>query len=308
MLKLDRNVVHFLLLCLIWGTTWIGIKAGVESVPPLLFAGTRFMVAGAVLLVASAANGTLHVARRDWPRMAGVSLLLIALCYGPLFWGMLYVDSGTAAVLEMSLTPIALMCFALLLGEEVFDQRRLGAIVLGVVGLFILFGPTAYAGWSGGSGTMRGWGAVGVSVAALTYGWGSVLARPLLRSYPSLVVAGLTTFLGGSGLLSASLAIEPGALQALSGRWGTWAWSGWIFLVLFGSLFGYTIYMRLLRDIGATRAGTYAFVSPVIAVVLGVLFFGEPIHGLDIAGMIVMLSAAGLAMFESKRHESAAGV
>jgi drug/metabolite transporter (DMT)-like permease len=308
MLRFDRNVVQFLLLCLIWGTTWIGIKAGVESVPPLLFAGTRFMVAGAVLLVASAANRTLHVARRDWPRMAGVSLLLIALCYGPLFWGMLYVDSGTAAVLEMSLTPIALMCFALLLGEEVFDQRRLGVIALGVLGLFILFGPTAYAGWSGGSGTMRLWGAVGVSVAALTYGWGSVLARPLLRSYPSLVVAGLTTFLGGCGLLGASLAIEPGALQALSGRWGTSAWSGWIFLVLFGSLLGYTIYMRLLRDIGATRAGTYAFVSPVIAVVLGVLFFGEPIHGLDIAGMIVMLSAAGLAMFEPKRHESAAGV
>ena len=309
----DRNLLRFLLLCVIWGMTWIGVKAGVEVVPPLLFAGSRFMTAGFVLLAAGWLCGHFPpVARRDWPRLAATSLLMISCCYAPLYWGMVYVDSGTAAVLEMSLTPITLMAFALLLGEEAFDCRRVGAILLGICGLLILFGPTAYANWvlppaGGGSGVMRLLGAAAVAVAALAYGWGSIAARPLLRTYPSLLVAGLTTFIGGATLLVLSVAAEPGAVDALSGRWGLAAWSGWLFLVLFGSLVGYTIYMRLLRDIGATRAGAYAFVSPVVAVLLGMAFFGERIHPLDVAGMAVMLGAAALAMFEPARRKSPAG-
>ena len=301
-MTIDRNLLPFLLLCVIWGTTWIGIKAGVEAVPPLFFAGTRFMTAGFVMLAACLLRGRMApVARRDWPRLASTSLLMITFCYAPLFWGMLYVDSGTAAVLEMSLTPIALMGFALWLGEERFDRRRAGAIVLGICGLLILFGPTAYANLAapaaaGASGAMRLLGAGAVAAAALTYGWGSVVARPLLRTYPSLEIAGITTFGGGGALLALSLAFEPGAVPALSGHWGMAAWSGWLFLVLFGSLVGYTVYMRLLRDIGATRAGAYAFVSPVVAVLLGMAFFGEHVRPADVAGMAVMLAAAGLAV------------
>jgi drug/metabolite transporter (DMT)-like permease len=300
----DRNGLLFLLLCAIWGTTWIGIKAGIEVVPPLIFAGTRFMTAGTILLSVAAISGkSLCMARRDLPRLVFVSLFMVALCYGPLFWGMLYIDSGTAAVLELSLTPIVLLCSALLLGEETFDRRRLVAIVLGVSGLVILFGPTVYLGWSaqsGGASAMKLWGAAAVASAALTYGWGSVVARPLLRAYPSTLVTGATTLLGGGALLATSLLFEPNAVQALSGHWGLAAWSGWLFLVLFGSLVGYSIYMRLLRDIGASRAGVYAFVSPVIAVMLGMALYGEELHILDVAGMLVMLIAAGLAMFEPK--------
>lgn len=139
-------------------------------------------------------------------------------------------------------------------------------------------------------------GAAAVSGAALAYGWGAVLARPLLRRYPSGVVAGATTLIGGLVLMVLSLALEPGAIEALSGRWGWAAWSGWLFLVLFGSLIGYSVYMRLLRDIGPTRSGAYAFVSPVIAVALGIAVFGETAGPIDIAAMIVMLVAAWLAM------------
>lgn len=79
---------------------------------------------------------------------------------------------------------------------------------------------------------------------------------------------------------------------------GTSAWTAWFFLVIFGSLVGYTTYMRLLRDIGASRAGSYAFVSPVIAVVLGALFFAEQVTVSDVIGIIVMLTGAYLAMVE----------
>jgi drug/metabolite transporter (DMT)-like permease len=308
----NRNLLLFLALCAIWGTTWIGIKAGVEAVPPLLFAGTRFITAGAILLViAWRGEGPPRIAMADLPRLAATSVLMITLCYAALFWGMVHVDSGTGAVLEMSLTPVALMGFALAMGEETFDPRRLGALLLGIAGLLILFGPSAWQSWSaslGEAAVLRLLGAGAVASAAVTYGWGSVIARPLLRLYPPALIAGSTTLIGGVILLGLSLAFEPGSYAALAGRWGAAAWIGWLFLVLFGSLLGYTIYMRLLRDVGATRAGSYAFVSPVIAVLLGIVSFGEQVRLTDVIGMGIMLAAAALAMFEGRRKVIASAV
>jgi drug/metabolite transporter (DMT)-like permease len=301
----NRNLMLFLLLCAIWGTTWIGIKAGVEATPPLLFAGTRFTAAGAILLVISClSEGAPRISVGDLPRLVATSLLMITTCYGALFWGMVHLDTGTAAVLEMSLTPIALMVFAVVIGDESFDPRRAGALVVGVAGLITLFGPSAWQGWIGSQNPdegMRLLGAVAVASAAITYGWGSVIARPLLAQYPSALIAGGTTLTGGLVLLALSLGLEPGATAGLAGRWGDAAWAGWMFLVLFGSVLGYTIYMRLLRDIGASRAGTYAFVSPVIAVVVGMVALGEPLHLTDVIGMAIMLLAAALSMFEAKK-------
>ncbi len=302
---LRRDTLSFLALCAIWGTTWIGIKAGVDAVPPVLFASTRFMTAGMLLLLsAKARHESIQFDRRDAPRFFGVSLLMISLCYGPLFWGMQFVNSGTAAILEMSLTPIALLCFALLLREETWDGRRLFAIGLGVIGLMILFGPEALSDVSATapiSGTMRLWGAGAVASAAFTYGLGSVLARPLLRSYPPFFVAGITALVGGVILFIYALGFEDGAVRALSGDWGLAAWGGWLFLVIFGSLIGYTIYMHLLRDIGASRSGSYAFVSPIVAVLLGVAVFSETVKAQDVIGMLIMLIGAYLAM--SQRGE-----
>jgi drug/metabolite transporter (DMT)-like permease len=300
---LNKNQLRFLMLCGIWGSTWIGTKAGIQVVPPLLFAGTRFTAAGVLLLLYAWMKGEAAVFKlAGCGRFAAVSILMITLCYGPLFWGMQYIDTGTAAVLEMSLTPIALLCFALLLREERLDIRRILAIVLGVSGLIVLFWPSATVGQVVKPEPFARaslWGGLAVASAAFTYGYGSVLARPLLRTYPALFVAGLTTLVGGVALVAAALAFEPGAVSALSGNWGTTAWASWFFLVIFGSLIGYTTYMRLLRDIGASRAGSYAFVSPVIAVALGALFFSEQVTVFDVIGIIVMLSGAYLAMAET---------
>lgn len=299
----DRNLPSFIILCVIWGTTWPGIKAGIATVPPLFFASTRFIAAGLLLMLLARLRR--EESKLDWEdgfRFLGVSLLMIALCYGPLFWGMQFINSGTAAVLELSLTPIALLCFALLLREEAWDSSRVLAIGLGVIGLAILFGPQALAGREvdgSTSAALRLWAAIAVASAAFSYALGSVLAKPLLRSYPPFFVAGVTTLVGGAGLFAFSLTFEDGAVDALSGNWGAAAWVGWLFLVIFGSLIGYTIYMRLLRDIGASRAGSYAFVSPIVAVMLGVAIFQETVGALDVVGMLVMLSGAYLAMLNA---------
>jgi drug/metabolite transporter (DMT)-like permease len=131
-----------------------------------------------------------------------------------------------------------------------------------------------------------------------------VLARPLFEGYSSDFVAGFTTLFGGAFLILISLVVEPGAAAALTGDWGWRAWAGWLFLVLFGSFIGYTLFMRLLHDIGASRAGAFAFVSPVIAVLLGIFTYGEEVSLIDIIGMAIMLSAAFLALRERKQGTS----
>lgn len=100
------------------------------------------------------------------------------------------------------------------------------------------------------------------------------------------------------------MAFEPGSSAALAGNWGWPAWAGWAFLVLFGSVVGYTLFMRLLRDIGASRAGAFAFVSPVIAVLLGIVVYGEEVGFIEMIDMTVMLYAAFLALREPKGSKS----
>jgi drug/metabolite transporter (DMT)-like permease len=285
-----------MVLCFVWGTTWIGIKAGIDTVPPIFFAGTRFTVAGLLLMVLIKEKGTTSgFLRQDWSRLIAVSLLMISLCYGPLFWGMQFIDSGLAAVLELTLTPLALLGFALLFKQESFNWMRACSIFLGVCGIFVLFAPEILAVNKTQYETLplqKLLGASAVASAAVIYAFGSVLARPLFVQYSTTAISAFTTFVGGVTLIAISIVFETHTAQTLSGQWGLKAWLGWLFLVIFGSLIGYQIYMRLLKEIGASAAGSYAFVSPAIAVVLGALTFGEQITIQKIIGMSIMLLAA----------------
>jgi drug/metabolite transporter (DMT)-like permease len=109
-------------------------------------------------------------------------------------------------------------------------------------------------------------------------------------------VAAWTMLLGGAATTAGALLWEPGAAAALDGRWGAAAWAAWSFLLLGGSLVAYTIYLHLVRDWGAARAGAYAFVSPVVALALGVAVFGERVGAWECSGSAVMLAAAWLAL------------
>jgi len=294
-------------MCLIWGSTWIAMKAGVEAVPPVLFAGTRFVAAGTLLLSYAALRGErLRIGSEDWVRLGAVTLLMIALAYALIFWGAVHVSSGLAAVIDLSFLPVALLGLAVALGEERFDARRALAIGLGILGLVILFAPRI-AGEVKGT-AMEVWGGLAIVASAFVYGLGSVLARPLLRRHPPVALSGATLLPGGLVMVAGSLVVEPGAIAALDGRWGWAAWTGWAFLVLFGSLLAYTYYLVLVRDWGASRAGTYAFISPIIAVLLGVAILDEEVRASDVIGMAVMLLAAWQALREQGvAHEEPAG-
>ncbi|MBW9113526.1 EamA family transporter [Rhizobium cauense] len=297
------NTTKFLVLCLVWGLTWIGVKAGIQSVPPIIFAATRFIAAGLILLAYGWTSGSVHgISTKDISRLLCASLLMITFCYGPLFWGMQFIASGTAAVLEMSLTPLALLAFGFLLGQEVWNWRRVVAMAVGTLGLVLLFEHTATR-----PEVNSMTGAVAVSVAALSSALGSVIARPLIARYGSVLISGSTTFLGGAMLLLFGLASGDSPRTLVAFLWPWSAIGGWLFLIFFGSVAGYSLYLQLLRDIGPARAGSFAFVSPVIAVIVGVIVAGETVAVINIVGMVLLLFAAGVCLYAGKTEEKGVG-
>ncbi len=284
----------FVFICFVWGTTWLAMKVGIQTVSPGVFAGLRWSLAGVVLLAVRRCRGQrIMPPPRLLPRLLFVSVLLITLNQIIQLYGLKYITAGLAAVISSALTPIALLGFSVALGQERFSPRQFAAILLGVVGVFMLFGPAALAGRL----DLRELaGAGGVTLGCLCYCFGSVMTRPMMRTVEPVQLAGLTGLIGGLILLLASLAIEPGAWQSMRLHWGWPAFLAWLYLLVPGALLSTTMYFLLVRDWGASRPGTYAFISPVIAVAIGCGLFGEKLDWGGAVGMTLMLGAAGLAL------------
>ncbi|MBV9784002.1 MAG: EamA family transporter [Acidisphaera sp.] len=290
----SRQRLFFTILCLVWGSTWLALKVGVTAVPPGFFSGTRWTAAGLILLVWHAATGRpVRVGAHLFGRLALLGFLMVTLNSGIQLYGLRYIGSGLAAVISSALTPLSLLAFSVAVGQEAFRASQLGAIGLGVAGILVLFGPAAANGTMGSAALL---GALALGVGCLAYSAGSVMARPLMRTLPPALLAATSNLIGGAILLVLSLLFEPGAREAASGAWGEAAWAAWLFLLLPGSLGATIIYFLLVRDWGASRAGTYAFVSPVISVLLGIAVFGERVQVTDAVGMVLMLAAAGLVL------------
>lgn len=289
---MTRPIVLFTLMCLIWGFTWIAMKVGVTAMPPVLFAALRFTAAGLLILLWQRwQGGRMTVRRGDWPRLVFASLFIISFCYAPLFWGVERVASGLAATVNLALVPVALFLLGLAHGEERFSWRQVAALLVGLVGLGLLFAPKIAA-----DARAELAGILAIIAGTFAYCWGSILSRPLLMRYPSGLMAGLSTLIGGLALAVLSPLLEAEAFESIGALADPAVLASWLFLVLFGSLFAYTIYLRLLRDWGAAKAGMYAFVTPVVAVFAGAAIFGERFGAAELAGMAVLLVATWLAL------------
>jgi drug/metabolite transporter (DMT)-like permease len=289
-----RRQAMFAFLCVVWGTTWLGMKVGIAVVPPGLFAGMRWTCAGLALLAWRVSQGHRpFLPRRLILRMVLVSLLLISFSQVIQLYGLRNITAGLAAVISSALTPIALLGFSAALGQERFTWRQAAAIAVGVVGIVVLFGPKAFTGELRLAEVA---GAGGVVVATLLYSFGSVQIRPMMRTVAPSDMAWMTNLIGGGLLLVGALLFEPGAWAAMRLDWGMPAWIAWLYLLIPGSLLSTVMYFLLVRDWGASRVGTYAFVSPVIAVVVGAMFFGEHVEFADVVGMGLMLAAAGIVL------------
>ena len=285
------NGLLFALMCLIWGLTWIAIKTGVEALPPLTFAAWRFLAAGALLLALAGPGKSARLLGRQPLRLVAAALLVNTACYGFLFWGMGFVSSGLSAVVNLALIPVGLFGLGVLLRQETFTRRQAAALLIGVGGLGLLFRPRLEL--AGNADELYGLAAI--VAGTLAYCLGSLLARPVLEGARPLTVAGLLTFIGGLELLALAALLEPLAELTAADFLTPPVLASWLFLVLGGSLAAFTIYLKLLRDWGPSQAGLYAFVSPLIAVAVGMAVFGEPFGTNEALGSAVMLGAVALA-------------
>ena len=289
-----RHRLLFLILCLVWGTTWLALKAGINAVPPAFFSGVRWAFAGIVLLgYRRFRHQRVLVSPRLLGRVIVMSVIMVSLCAVIQLYGMRQISSGLAAVINSALTPISMLGFAVAMHQERMTWRQGIAFAIGIAGILVLFGPSAIAGQVGLAELL---GATGVAASAMLYCVASVMSRRVMRIIPPVQLTGLTNLIGGVALLALSLPLEPGAWHAAGLAWGWAAWLAWLWLVLAGSLGASIIYFLLVRDWGASRTATYAFVTPVISVGLGMLVFHEHVDGTEALGMALMLAGAGLAL------------
>ncbi|WP_018260283.1 DMT family transporter [Methylobacterium sp. WSM2598] len=286
------RVAAFLLMALIWGLTWLPTKLAAEVVPPVTLALFRFTLAGLGYLVLAL---RLPLRMEQPGRILLASLLITTGSYGLLFWGVARAPTGLSAVVNLGLMPIFIVLVGALYGEERITGRRLGAIGLGLAGLLLL-----YQGRRGGGSDEAGLGLAAVAAGTLSYAWGAVASRPLMRRMHPVALAFWETSLGALGLVPVALLAEgydPGRLAGLADPRVAF---GLGLMVLGGSLAAFTIYLWLVRAWGAFRAGLYAFVSPAVAVAVGVAAGGEVIGRPEALGMAVLLAATALALAERR--------
>jgi drug/metabolite transporter (DMT)-like permease len=193
--------------------------------------------------------------------------------------------------------PIFTLLATRALEGERIDGRKLAAIALGTVGLAFLFATRALGGFSVAQGDpLEAVGLAAVAAGTLLYCVGAVLSRPIAGAMPTLTLAGWQTLIGGIGLTVVSLVLEPVGRDDFVKLVQWPVLPAAVFLVIGGSLMGFTIYMRLLRDWGAFRAGLYAFISPAIAVAVGVVALQEPFGWSEAIGALLMFGAAAIAL------------
>ena len=282
----------FAMLCIGWGTSWIAMKLALAEVPPFSFTVARSFVAGVAMLAISGTAAPLALLRRAPGRMLAVALLTNTLTYAGLYWGTARVSTGLAAIVNNALMPVGLFAFGLVFREEAFSRRRLAGIALGALGLALLFAPQSAP--TGDVASLAGLAAV--AAGTLAYFLGSVWSRPLLRGASPVAVGSLQMLAGGLMMVPIAVLVERPGPDLLATLVRPVPLASLLWLSLAAGAAGLTIYLRLIRDWGPTRAGMYAFVSPLIAVVLGALVLGERLGPMEWIGGAAMLAAAALVL------------
>ena len=263
-------IAAFISIYIIWGSTYLAIRYAVETLPPFLMAGTRFLVSGILLYIWARSRGAAKPTRIHWRNatIAGAFLLLGG--NGAVVWAEQSVPSGLTALL-VSILPFWLVIIEWIRppGKRPNAAVILG-LVLGFVGIVVLVGP----GNVGGQGDVRPLGALVLIFGSLSWAIGSFWSRDAELPDSGLLTTGIEMLAGGALLFVAAAVTGEFTnfhVRDVSRASGV----GLLYLITFGSLIGFTSYIWLLDKVSAARLGTYAYVNPVVAVVLGWAIAGE---------------------------------
>ena len=277
---------------LVWGSTYLAIRVGVETIPPLLLAGVRFLAAGAVLYPIAVRQGSPATRRADrpgaqqWLAAAVIGTLLLSIGNGGVSYAEQTVPSGSAALLTATV-PLWMVGADRLINTKPVGRRAGLALVVGLVGVAVLTSPTGPGAGLGGQ--------VVLLVASASWGLGSVLSGRLVLPTRPLVSAAMEMLAGGTVLVLAAAArgelaqlqldqISAGSLGAL------------LYLIGPGSLLALSAYVLALQRLPTSTVATYAYVNPVVAVALGALLLDETVSSRTLLGAAIVLSAVSLTL------------
>ena len=269
----SRVVAAFAAVYLIWGSTYLAIRYAVATIPPFLMGGARFLTAGLILYVWSRRRGASAPSRAEWRAACLTGVLLLVCGNGAVIWAEQHVASGIVALI-VAVVPLWMVLLDWLRpgGTRPRPAVFVG-LALGLVGLALLIGPEAVGGSSGGH--LDIWSALVPVFGSLFWALGSIVSRYASRPASSQLATGMQMLAGGVAFLVVSaLTAEPRHfdVHAVAGS----SIIGLLYLVTFGSLLGFTAYIYLLGATTPAKVSTYAYVNPVVAVILGWAVAGEP--------------------------------
>jgi drug/metabolite transporter (DMT)-like permease len=288
-----RAYLAWVIVCLVWGTTYLAIRISLESIPPLLMAAMRWIAAGSILIVLLKLHGEPLPRPRAWPALAVLGILLLGFGNGAVVWAEQTVPSGLTAVL-VATVPFWMVAFdAVGRGGEPITVRRALGLVLGFAGIVVLVWPEIRVG---GAGQRLGFtvGVISSQIACVGWAIGSSYARHRGRTRASdenvLATAAFEMLFGGIVLLAAGLALGEASRLTFTPRTA----AALVYLIVFGAIAGFTAYAYALKHLPIATVSLYAYVNPVIAVVLGTLLLQEPFGTRMIVGAGVVLAGIGL--------------
>ena len=273
----------------VWGSTYLAIAIAVQTLPPFLYAGLRFLLAGVILTGWLAFRGVdLRVSRRELQGAAVVGILMLSVANGLVVLAERTVPSGVAALIVASI-PLWIVVYRMVSGEPV-GRDLLAGVLLGLVGVAVLVVP------GGLNGTVDPIGAIMLFVATLAWALGTFLSPRLATPRNALVSTSYQMLAGGVALLVAGLGrgelahVDPATFSSSS-------LIAFAYLVVFGSLVAFSAYTWLLQNASVSLVSTYAFVNPVVAVVLGALILAEPITPTIVIGAAIIVVAVAFIVF-----------
>ncbi len=269
-----RIIIAFAALYLVWGSTYLGIRFAIDSIPPFLMAGARFLLAGAIMFAIAWSHGACKSSWANWRVSLVVGACLLLAGNGGVTISEQYIDTGLAALI-VAIVPIYIVILSWVTGMA---PRPAPIVWLGLVGGFvgvgILLGPALRLSSTGGRHP-----AIGMSillVSSFIWSAGSLYSRsakhaasPFLTAAQQMLCGGLLLLL--AGILTGELrSFHPRSISMLS-------LASFIYLVIIGAVVGYTAYIWLLRHCDPAKVATYAYVNPIVAVLLGAAFAGETV-------------------------------
>jgi drug/metabolite transporter (DMT)-like permease len=298
-----KVILAFAAVYIIWGSTYLGIRFAIETLPPFLMAGARFSLAGTLMFVWAKFHGDNGGwSWAQWRRALLIGALLLLCGNGGVTWAEKYIASGLVALL-VATEPVWVVVLNWAITRERPNAKVLLGVLIGLVGVGLLVG----GGLSQGPGVsaMSMVGALAVLLASLGWATGSVYANRRPITTTTSLASGMQMIAGGGLLLL--LGLVAGDFQRFDFARVSWtSLIAFFYLAIFGALLGFTAYGWLLRNVSTARAATYAYVNPAVAVFLGWLLASEPLTlRMLVAAAVIVGSVVLITTYGAEQPESA---